>query len=268
MNYMAVMGTLVRAYLYKGDYVKAFEYARLFYNRFMKGGKNLTRGVAAMPYSAKTAYSNSLTTSNYRQKKTGNEILLAFSNADLIEIVEDYFEGLDESKGEGLPIARFSELFTNDNDDHRKTYLFENYGTADKNGQRPAKLIKYRSVEGGLTDEHEGKMISILRMTEVVYALIECEYRVGDGATAAQKYLKELRTAKGCKRNITAAQLTSLDVLLDILVNDMTRETVGEGQMFFTHKRLGRPFVDPNGALLDVTNERVVFDIPESQYVN
>jgi len=80
--------------------------------------------------------------------------------------------------------------------------------------------------------------------------------------------LNELRAAKGAKRKITMDDINTLDKLLDIVVNDMARKTIGEGQMFFTYKRLNRAFLDPEGALLESTNARMVFEIPQNQYVN
>ena len=62
--------------------------------------------------------------------------------------------------------------------------------------------------------------------------------------------------------------INTLDKLLDIVVNDMARETLGEGQIFFTYKRLNRAFPDPTGAMLEPTDKRMVFEIPQNQYVN
>ena len=266
MNHMAIVGMLIRAYLYQGDYQNALQYARFFFNRYMTGGNNPIRGnMVIYPYAAKSDYTG--VGSNFKMKKTGNELVFGLSNAKLIEIVEDYYLAANEAENKGLSLANVDWLFENDGDDYRRLYLIEEYGMPDVNtGKNPLRSIKYRSYPGN-PDNGEGHFIPNFRMTEAVYALIECEYRVGDKEVALAR-LNELRKAKGAKRVLTMDDISTLDELLDILVNDMARETLGEGQMFFTYKRLNRAFPDPTGAMIEPTDERMVFEIPQNQYVN
>ena len=126
--------------------------------------------------------------------------------------------------------------------------------------------IKFREV-GADMDKTEGPVIPNMRVAEMIYAVIECEYRVGDKERALTE-LNRLRKAKGCKRLLAMEDISNLDKLLDILVNDMERETVGEGQLFFMHKRLNRNFVSPKNEVIEITDEKVVFEIPDSQYTN
>jgi hypothetical protein len=85
----------------------------------------------------------------------------------------------------------------------------------------------------------------------------------------ALTYLNELRDKRGIKgRILTMDDISTLDQLLDILVNDMEREFVGEGQVFFAHKRLNRDFLSPKSEIIEITDEKVVFEIPDSQYTN
>ena len=82
-------------------------------------------------------------------------------------------------------------------------------------------------------------------------------------------YFNELRDKKGIKGvTYTMDDISSLDRLMDLLVKDMERETIGEGQMFYMHKRLNRDFTSPKGEIITITDEKVVFEIPESQYTN
>ena len=263
MNYPAIIGMLVRTYLYKGDYENALEYARYFYNTFMTRGTTLLQGgeLALYPYAPASDFTKGLAT---REKKVLDEALFALYYPDLIETVENYYESAEETELKGLSLARIDEIYDGEEDDYRKVYLIDNYGGEDMTLWRS---LKYREV-GGAQDTKEGTVIPNLRMTEVVYALIECEYRIGD-KTMALSYLNELRDKRGIKgRTLTMDDISTLDQLLDILVNDMEREFVGEGQVFFAHKRLNRNFLSPKSEIIEITDDKVVFEIPDSQYTN
>ena len=261
MNYPAIVGMLVRTSLYKGDYVKALEWSRYFYDKFYGYGEALIDDALYFWYETETNLKKNV---GLRPKKTLEEVIFALYNADLLQIVENYYEGAEEANLKGLSLARLDKIFDQDEDDFRYKYLFDNYGNED---QELMRSIKFREM-GGSMDATEGSVIPNMRVAEMIYALIECEYRVGDKQRAVDE-LNLLRKAKGCKRPpFTMEDISSLDKLLDILVNDMERETVGEGQLFFMHKRLNRDFVSPKNEVIEITDEKVVFEIPDSQYTN
>lgn len=260
MNYPAIIGMLVRTYMYKGDYANAWYYAKHFYNTFMPNGTTLIKdsdgeGMALYPYQPSSHYAES--------KKVLDEVLFALYYPDLLENVENYYRQAKEEEKEGLSLARIDAMYEGEEDDYRKVNLIENYGGDDITLW---KSLKYREI--GSDPNSEGGIIPILRMAEVVYALIECEYRLGD-KNQALTYFNELRDKKGIKGvTYTMDDISSLDRLMDLLVKDMERETIGEGQMFYMHKRLNRDFTSPKGEIITITDEKVVFEIPESQYTN
>ena len=262
MNYCAIIGMLVRTYLYKGDYTEALTWARYFYNSFMTGGEALVEGYEFFPYLAASEYSKATST---RPKKLLEEVIFGLYNANLLVEVENYYQSAKEAELKGLSLARFDKLFENDGDDYRKLYLFEDYGNEDVG--ELYKSFKFREIAGSSMTAIEGPVIPNMRLPEMAYALIECEYRVGDKEKALT-VLNQLRRAKGPKRVLAMEDISNLDKLLDILVNDMERETIGEGQVFFMYKRLNRDFVSPKNETIAISDEKVVFEIPDSQFTN
>jgi len=167
--------------------------------------------------------------------------------------VEKYYMAREES----LPISDVNNIFLYDEDDYR-LYLIE------KSGIDYGSSIKYRRVDYLQSDENEGKAIPILRISEIYYTLIECHYKKGN-STEALRLLKEFRSGKGCKRNITS--IGSESELYDILINDARREFIAEGQLFYMYKRLNRGILYKDGEY-PTTEERVTFEIPDSQNIN
>jgi len=243
MNYCAVVGLLSRAYLYKGDKENALKYAKHLYDRFIKGN-------AFFSFHSSNDYSTSLAN---KQKKYLDECIFAFYNKNLLNIVESYYK----TNTENLPVNDVENIFLNDEDDYR-LYLIE------KDGMQYGNSLKYRQVDNYQRDDVEGRAIPVLRISEIYYTLIECYYEKGEVAEAL-RLLKELRSAKGCKRQITS--ISSLTQLQDILINDARREYIGEGQLFFMYKRLNRGILYKNGEYSPL-EERVTFKIPDSQNIN
>lgn len=241
MNFHTIIGLLSRAYLYKGDVDNALKYAQFFYDTYIKELKYYK-------FHKSSDYSTSMIG---KTKKTLDECIFAFYNASLLDNIENYYQ----TSTTKLPIADVDNIFLNDLDDYR-LYLIEQTGTKYESS------IKYRRVDDSQGDK-EGTAIPVLRINEIYHTLIECHYKKGNVAEAI-RLLKELRAAKGCKRNITS--ISSELELYDILINDARREFIGEGQLFFMYKRLNRPILCKDGEYTP-TEERLTFKIPDSQNI-
>lgn len=239
LNYCAIVGLLVRAYLYKGDIDNALLYAEHFYDRFYNGKK----------WFAFSSSSNYTTTLPYKQKKYLDECLFGFYNANLLLDVESYYSTTAYSEAR---LADYDGVFANDGDDWR-SYLFS--------GDDAHYVYKYREVNNYTVDDVEGLTIPILRLSEIYYALIECNYLKGN-VTESVRLLNEFRANKGCKRQITS--INGVNDLYEILINDARREFVGEGQLFFMYKRLNRD-IKVAGGVITATSERMVWEVPDSQ---
>ena len=239
LNYCAIVGLLARAYLYKGDVDNALFYAKHFYDRFYNGNKWFS-------FSSSTYYTTSLSD---KQKKYLEECLFGFYNANLLLDVESYYSASGYSQAR---LADYDGIFADDGDDWR-SYLFSSDDAHN--------VYKYREVGNQSIDEVEGLTIPILRMSEIYYILIECNYLKGNTEESV-RLLNEFRAKKGCKRQI--ASINGVNDLYEILINDARREFVGEGQLFFMYKRLNRD-IKVAGGVITATNERMVWEVPDSQ---
>ena len=110
-------------------------------------------------------------------------------------------------------------------------------------------------------DNVEGTAIPVLRLSEMYYILMECNFLKGN-TTECLRLLKEFRSKKGSKRSITS--VGDIRSLYDILINDARREFIGEGQLFFMYKRLNRNILVKNGEIT-ASEERMTFKVPDSQ---
>ena len=122
-------------------------------------------------------------------------------------------------------------------------------------------IYKYRRVDNYQRDDVEGKAIPVIRLSEIYYILMECNFLKGN-KTECLRLLKEFRDKKGCKRQISS--VSDIGSLYDILINDARREFVGEGQLFFMYKRLNRNILVENGEIT-ASEERMTFKVPDSQ---
>ena len=184
-----------------------------------------------------------------KQKKYLEECLFGFYNANLLLDVESYYSASGYSQAR---LADYDGIFADDGDDWR-SYLFSSDDAHN--------VYKYREVGNQSIDEVEGLTIPILRMSEIYYILIECNYLKGNTEESV-RLLNEFRAKKGCKRQI--ASINGVNDLYEILINDARREFVGEGQLFFMYKRLNRD-IKVAGGVITATNERMVWDVPDSQ---
>lgn len=240
LNYCAIVGLLARAYIYKGDVDNALFYAKYFYDRFYNGNKWFT-------FNSSYDYTTSL---NYKQKKYLEECLFAFYNGNLLQTVESYCAV--GSYPSSLQLADYDGIFAEDMDDYRSNLV---------SNDDEHNIYKYRRVDNYQRDDVEGKAIPVIRLSEIYYILMECNFLKGN-KTECLRLLKEFRDKKGCKRQISS--VSDIGSLYDILINDARREFVGEGQLFFMYKRLNRNILVENGEIT-ASEERMTFKVPDSQ---
>ncbi|KIO42971.1 RagB/SusD family nutrient uptake outer membrane protein [Sanguibacteroides justesenii] len=240
LNYCAIVGLLARAYLYKGDVDNALFYAKHFYDRFYNGNRWFA-------FNSSYDYSTSL---NYKQKKYLEECLFAFYNGDLLEAIENYCAGSGYYSS-SLQLADYDGIFAEDMDDYRTNLI----------DPIEHDIYKYRRVNNYQRDNVEGTAIPVLRLSEMYYILMECNFLKGN-TTECLRLLKEFRSKKGSKRSITS--VGDIRSLYDILINDARREFIGEGQLFFMYKRLNRNILVKNGEIT-ASEERMTFKVPDSQ---
>ena len=245
MNYFAASALLARAYLYKGDKENAYRCALDVY------GFNKRRRWYTFTASSNLAPADN----NMIYRKMYEDILLAAVNNNLYDIFQVttdntffYYKNVDD-------------LFGSDLDDFRKTKLIE----SDNSSRRWAQ-------PGGNQDDYtiknivryQGPLAPIIRLSEVYYIMCEC--LADTDLSEAIVLLEEVRIARGAKTPLNRS-LTK-DQFLELLYNEIIRESMSEGQSFFMHKRLNRPMY--NGEFSINMEDRWVLPIPyeESAYMN
>ena len=236
MNYMAATGLLARMYLYKGDYDKAYERALEALEFVDAGWYSWTS--SSYQYSSNAA-------SQY--PKRFDELLLCFSNNNSYDNWEAYTTG-SYAKCFVMNANYLASLFKGDEDDYRLRGMYGTNGVTGRYNNNKRWLVWERpqstssSVSASVSDQ--GPLLPLLRFSELYHIQLECMFLHRNERREAIELLNTMRAKRGCKLKIE--QETTKEVLLEILYNDIIRETLTEGQTFFMFKRLNRDIY--NGA--------------------
>jgi pentatricopeptide repeat domain (PPR motif) len=226
MNFFAATGLLARIYLYKGDYENARNCAQVVYDYQRTGWFAWTNAI----------YQGQITDVDYIYTKRPDELMLCFSNGNNYNIYEEeiYAGGGAGSMSYMMNDAYIKKLFEGDLDDYRIVGWYNRYNDMRYiTWTRP----KGTSYYADLVLQNQGPLLPVMRFTEMYHILIECLSREGRIADAVA-ILNDLRLRRGAKVQI--ATTVTHNELMTILVKDIVRETLTEGQAFYTFKRLNR----------------------------
>lgn len=137
-----------------------------------------------------------------------------------------------------------SQIFGSDlNSDHRKKCYLTN------DGKQLLKFDVEQEREGFITSA-----IPMFRLSELYHIAAETLYDTDpDGALAL---LNTLRAKRGC--SIPLSAIASKSAFRNVIVNDVRREFVGEGQLFFLYKRLNKTILDETGGNQALTDKFVL----------
>jgi hypothetical protein len=252
MNFFAVSAILARAYQWRdqpGDSERAYRAARDIY-----------RFSTEQPRFSFTPADNLVTAEYNVFRKMPHDILLAFHNKNMYDIIE---KEITFRSGAYYSFAykNITELFAGDLDDFRLTALIN----ADNSSRRWS--IPTSNQTSPITADviqHQGPLAPVVRVSEMYY--IMCEYLADHDLPRAISLLQTVRTARGAKTPL-ATTLTK-EAFLEKLYIDMTREFMSEGQTFQLYKRLNRPMYNGAG-VIDMTG-KYVLPLPHSEisYIN
>lgn len=225
MNYFAATALLSRVYLYKRDYTNAYKNARIIYDYHKKNWFQWTS----------PANQGQIPDVDFVFTKRPDEILLSFAN-------NNNYQNWEQSVNSGgignaiftTPMLYMDKLFEGDMDDFRLVGWYNRHGDQRYlTWSRP----KGNSFFSEMVSRNQGPLLPVIRFSEAYHILAEC--LIDNGETdAAANILNELRINRGAKAMIPVN--TPADELMDILVKDIVRETMTEGQTFFMFKRLNR----------------------------
>lgn len=206
MNYYAVCALLARVYNYAGMHREAYDEADIVINAKFSSSKlfNFTR---------------SFNIDYYGNTKLYDEVIFCLSNSQLWNIYEPYYSGN-------------TKLYLNGS----KTNIFD-----DNSDSRSIPTIvsgsRFQSTKyiqnSGSKNQYNVDMIPMIRVGEMY--LIQAEYwHAQNNDTEAINALDKLRTGHGCSAGRISGDFT------DNLLKEARREFIGEGQLFYYHKKTNR----------------------------
>lgn len=234
MNVMAATGLLARIYMYKADYENAFKYAKIIYDYHKRNWFQWTQSI----------FQGQITDVDYIYTKRPDELLLTFSNGRNYDNYDKLFEGTAGAQYFRMQSDYITKLFGLDTDDFRLVGWYNRY-----NDQRYITWIRPRgtSYYAELVTKDQGPLLPVIRFSEMYHILIECYIRQSN-ITDAVNLLNTLRLNRGAKEKISTS--ISANELMEVLVNDVVRETLTEGQTFFLFKRLNRSIYNGNSDVI------------------
>lgn len=223
MNYYAVTAMLARVYNYRGELELAAEQAQ----EVIDNGSFAVQGSTSSP-------------------KQYNDIIFALSNRKLTEYFEVYYTGT--SKVLCLSNTLVNKMFGSDSYECRGYYHLLKLDGENKVSK------KYLPI----TDERESipnEMIPMIRTSELYYIAGEYHASQNDYAKAAS-YITKVKQASYA---YSMPSVGSLDDYHSAWLNDAFRTFIGEGQLFYLYKKLGRKIYP------EMRDEAFVFNIPDSE---
>ncbi len=236
LNYYAVLGLKARVALYKGDHQKALSAAREVIGA--KEQKGLFPWVDP----------NDLTTTyiNLRDRTFSSEHLFALHIPMLNEYIKGCFREFTKPR-----TVRINPNSLYEPDDYRKA-IYETYSGA-SNVLSKFWQMDNEYIAGTGTVKPKRDRMPVIRVSEMYYIEAEC-LKESDLATAVS-VLNKLRGGRGLE---PIKGIDSAEKLQEELTREYYREFVGEGQLYFYHKRLGTPNIDKQHA-----NANYVFPMPD-----
>ena len=240
LNYYAVQALLSRVYLYRGNNVKALEYAK----KVIEVQKRWFPWVKTLDI---------LSGSENPDRMFSTEILFALQNLKRSSIFSSLFDANNLKLNSLLPMR--DDVVGNMFDDEKQDYRYSTWftsGTVDLGGVNYKVFNKYQGK-----DSLFSQMIPMIRVSEVFLIAAETEERSSDGVV----YFNELRNNRG----LNSVSNSSLSWRLE---EEWRREFIGEGQLFFYYKRNMQTSVMSAYNLYETTSvvlKNYVIPIPEGE---
>ena len=247
-NYWAVKALMARFYLYVGDTANAYTTAMEVINAKASDGNNIVSFASEHDFSK----------GNFTLP---TETLMALSNSNL-ENMTTTFNDLFKSEQVTDPMRftdeRKNELFLGRNTGNNNRYnrLWGKYTTI--TGVPQPYLRKYFQNEVSVADEDKlvGRwQTPILRLSEMYLIAMECTDNLTELNSLFYTYMVD--------RNEQPADFTTLEAAKDEIFNELRREFIAEGQMFFAYKRMGAE--NMVWSVADVKEENYIVPVPSSE---
>lgn len=229
MNLYGVKAMLARAYQARGEYTKAIDTAQ----EVIDSGKFRL-----------------LEFSSIDQSEANTDLL--FSDEHIFSLrnrqLGNYSTSLHYNKVSGgtttfapLPYANVSSMYDSNNDDVRYSKWFD-----------MGSITKFLADSASV---YTNKM-PMIKLSEMYLLIAECSYHAEP--EKALKYVNTLRTHR-IRNNRDWSSITQT-----YIIEEMRREYVGEGQMWYVYKRNGLPVPTGSGEAID-KDKAYIFPLPDSE---
>ncbi len=242
MNYIAAKALQARAYLWKGDKPNALRSALDAY-RFLR----YRRGEPGLQYTGTSVVvknwfdftSLNVGDPNELNRKMPNDILFAAYNAKEYEIYKN-----SVTAWAGCFYKNKDDIFKNtksqalESDDWRYSKLIDGEGVS-RRWTPPVQGTDWWMTPN-MVYQYQGPVLPVIRMSEVIHIICECDQTIGQGAIYVLRYYRGIQGAGAGRVSETPSEYW------DAVVNDVVRENMSEGRTFFFFKRLNLPVY--NGA--------------------
>lgn len=233
LNYYAVKGLLARIYLYKKDYAKALENANVVIN------------ANKFPWILSNNINTDVTFST--------EHLFALNVVRLQTIYENSFTSIGSPNTFSMTETTKKEYYESTDYRYLSWYGFDTYATHI--------FIKYKQSTVANTPVAYKNKLPLLKLAEMYF--IAAEALKGTNMTAAAAMINEVRLHRGL--TATTIDAANFDATLQ---HEFRKEVIGEGQLFFFHKRKNTPSIPRSAGLNIITLKGYKLPIPLSEFSN
>lgn len=253
LNYYAITALLARVYLYAGNMDMAYNEAMKIIKLQKDEGFFDFTDVYNISTNGNIKFYDDIIFTLYTTELIDWELEINYSSEEQAEYNQSYLCWHAE---------KVKDIFGNEqDDDYRLLYQFEKK-------YRGYRTLKYHKQEEKSSGGRWGNpMIPMIRMSEVYYIAAEaiCDKNLAE----AREYVETVKEGRG-----VAVDLSSLDKngLINMILNDVQRELLGEGQVFFMFKRLNRQVLRYSGTGSSAkktpilpTEENFVLPLPDSE---
>ncbi len=239
MNYPAILAILARVYNYAGNHELAKKYATEVID--MKTTKWETQLFSFTP-KADVSEGN---------RKMTFDLICALSSPLLYMNYLSY-ASLEPSSSEVCLIVNGGKNIFDDVADYRCTALLS-----------PIKhqWISNRNLEADVSNDEIKDMVPIIRLSEMHYIIAE-SYAAESNWSKAAKAIDQVRMGRDCQGGVVGARINDFDSFKIELLNEVKREFISEGQIFFYYKKFNTELFK------NMKKEDFVLPLPDEENIN
>lgn len=244
-NYWAIVATLTRAYMYKGDETNALKYANIFIEA------DSDPSTANFGWTHFTAVE---TTYEYECDRIfSGEIIFRLNINKFDNIVRYYFTSAAGSNTLTPSEEKADQIFERTSKGYGNDYrMLKGFAYE---GERKY-FWKYHQYEAGKFND----ILPVIRKTEIYY--IAAEILKGSDPARVSELLNLVRDARNLD-DFPLANNLSAEELDDEIRKEYRKEFLGEGQMFYYYKRRNATRIE--GAAINAGNDVYVLPMPDNE---